>query len=113
MWKVIVRESFSAAHYLESYKGSKEPLHGHNYLVEVHISSEKLDDEGIAYDFHEVKEYLRSILPHNSFLNEIYNFPTSTENIAREIFRRMKRRYPKLEKVIVWENESMGVEYGE
>ena len=113
MWKVIVKEKFSAAHYLESYKGKKEPLHGHNYTVEVYIRSERIDDEGIAYDFHEVKEYLKNILPNYRFLNEIYEFPTTTENIAREIYNKVKQRYPNIEKVIVWENEDMGVEYGE
>lgn len=113
MWRIVVREKFSAAHYLESYRGRPEPLHGHNYMVEVYIASDKLNGEGITIDFLEVKQYLRSILPDRKFLNELYDFPTSAENIAREIFRRMKERYPTTVKVVLWETEDMGVEYEE
>ena len=113
MWRIVVREKFSSAHYLESYRGRPEPLHGHNYMVEVYIASDKLNEEGITIDFLEVKQYLRSILPDRKFLNELYDFPTSAENIAREIFRRMKERYPTTVKVVLWETEDMGVEYEE
>ncbi len=113
MWRIIVRETFSAAHRLDRYRGRPEPLHGHNYRVEVYIESRTLNDEGITIDFLEVKEYLRKILPDRRYLNEIYPFPTSAENIAREIYRKMKERYPTTVKVVLWETEDMGVEYAE
>ncbi len=113
MWKIVVKETFSAAHYLKKYRGRPEPLHGHNYRVEVHIASNSLNDEGITIDFLEVKRYLKSILPDRKFLNDLYDFPTSAENIAREIYRKMKERYPTTVKVVLWETEDMGVEYEE
>ncbi|HVO32505.1 MAG TPA: 6-carboxytetrahydropterin synthase, partial [Elusimicrobiota bacterium] len=34
-YEVIIREGFSSAHALRHYYGETEPLHGHNFQVEV------------------------------------------------------------------------------
>jgi len=113
MFKLIVKVKFSAAHFLRSYKGKPEEIHGHNYLIEVHIKSNKLNDEEITYDFIEVEEFIKSILPDRKFLNEIYNFNPTCENLAKFFYNEIKKKYPDLEKVILWETDNFGVEYSE
>jgi 6-pyruvoyltetrahydropterin/6-carboxytetrahydropterin synthase len=79
--------TFSAAHQLRLYDGSLEPLHGHNWRVEVTVSSKNLDAIGVVMDFHELQRLLDEIIRpmHNRHLNELATFaklnPT-TENVA-------------------------------
>jgi len=40
-WELMVRESFSAAHFLKHYQGKCENMHGHTFTVEVHLKGEK------------------------------------------------------------------------
>ena len=51
-----VRESFEAAHHLTSYRGRPEPVHGHSCKVEALLEAEALDDEGIGFDFVELRQ---------------------------------------------------------
>lgn len=121
MWGVIVRETFSAAHFLKEYRGKCERVHGHNYVVEVQIEGESLNEIGLLMDFNEVKEILKEItgpLDH-SLLNKLPVFqevnPTA-ENIARHIFRELKARLPshlRVVRVTVWENENTAGYYHE
>ena len=58
MISVMKRHTFSAAHRLYDYNGQCEQLHGHNYTVEVTLSSEELDPLGMVLDFAEIKRML-------------------------------------------------------
>lgn len=114
MFEIKIIDEFSGAHRLKNYKGKCENLHGHNWKVEVIISGEFLDKNGLLLDFGILKEKLNFVLrglDHKN-LNRISFFyrtnPTS-ENIAYYIFKKMKallKNFPvKIEKVTVWENE--------
>lgn len=109
-WTITLKRKFSAAHYLRKYKGNCEELHGHNYLIVVHIASKKLPKSGMVYDFREIKEYLRKILPDHKCLNNIYKFNPTTENLAKHFFDVIKKKYP-VTKVEVWEDENKGSAY--
>ncbi|MCS7244763.1 MAG: 6-carboxytetrahydropterin synthase [candidate division WOR-3 bacterium] len=113
MYKLIAKVKFSSAHFLRSYKGKPEEIHGHNYVLEVHIKSESLNEEEITYDFLEVEEYIKSIVPDRKFLNKVYNFNPTCENLAKFFFNQIKKRYPNVEKVILWETENFAIEYSE
>src|SRR3954453_20876728 len=54
--------SFSAAHQLRLYDGSIEPVHGHNWRVEVTVSATQLDAIGVVMDFHELERLLDDII---------------------------------------------------
>jgi 6-pyruvoyltetrahydropterin/6-carboxytetrahydropterin synthase len=43
MFEIYVKSDFSSAHRLRGYKGKCEALHGHNWKVEVYVSSQTLD----------------------------------------------------------------------
>ncbi|MCS7171755.1 MAG: 6-carboxytetrahydropterin synthase [Aquificaceae bacterium] len=112
-WKVIVKRKFSWAHFLTDYHGSPEPLHGHTWLVEVHIKANKVDAGGMGYDFLEVEGLLKELLPDYRLLNELVDFSPSAENMAKWIYHRVKEKYPTVSKVVVWEKEDCGAEYWE
>lgn len=108
---IVIRNYFSAAHRLKDLLGDEE-IHGHNYLVEVFIKEEKIERKGYQFDFREVEKYLESILPEHKFLNEIFDFPPTCENIAKYLFYKVKERYP-IVKIRLWENERYACEYEE
>ena len=62
MYSVSVEQEFDAAHYLRGYRGKCEALHGHRFRVAVTVKASALDDIGLAYDFTDLKGYLRDIL---------------------------------------------------
>jgi 6-pyruvoyltetrahydropterin/6-carboxytetrahydropterin synthase len=111
-WKLRVRDRFSAAHYLREYQGKCEKLHGHTFQVEVEIAVKELDKTGIGIDFTGIKKKLTESLPDHTLLNEVFDFNPSAENLAREIYGRMKEFYP-VTSVTVWESEDAAATYTE
>jgi len=122
MYDLMVETDFSAAHQLRGYKGKCEALHGHNWRVQIVVSSDKLNEIGIVIDFHELKEISREvILPlDHSFLNDVFPFTEinpSSENIARWIYDSLKKKLQikncMISSVTVWENDSSSATYYE
>ena len=111
-WEIIVKQKFSAAHYLENYKGKCEKMHGHTFEIEVAIGAHELDKAGISFDFSQVKAYLKSILPDHQVLNEIFDFSPSAENLARYFYHKIREKYPVV-RVIIWESEQAAAVYSE
>ncbi|TFG78104.1 MAG: 6-carboxytetrahydropterin synthase [Chrysiogenales bacterium] len=111
-WDLVVRQKFSAAHYLEHYRGKCEKMHGHTFEIEVHFQTNELDKSGISIDFSAIKEYLRGLVPDHKVLNELYEFSPSAENLARHFFEQIKLKYPVI-KVMVWESDDAGAAYAE
>ena len=120
MFEVTVTKIFSAAHKLIEVGGACENLHGHNFTVEVTISSEKLTAEGIVIDFREVKKHLNEVIGYldHKCLNEIPEFAgmnPSSENIARFIHERLSRKINREKlataKVTIWESDDARVSY--
>jgi 6-pyruvoyltetrahydropterin/6-carboxytetrahydropterin synthase len=119
MYEITVKRTFSAAHTL-MIGGKSETLHGHNFTVEVTLSSERLDNEGLVVDFRVLKGWTDETLEKldHSFLNELSFFqdinPTS-ENIARFVFEKISEKIQsqscKLKNVAVWESESAKAVY--
>ena len=114
--RVVTR--FEAAHHLTSYKGSPEPSHGHSWRVEAVLDADRLDEEGMAFDFVEVQRALREIaarLDHRD-VNTVAPFdrlsPT-TERIAAWFFDALAERLPAvpLAEVTVWEGPDCSATY--
>jgi len=120
MFELNIRKEFSAAHRLREYQGQCEALHGHNWKVEIFVSSAKLNKIGIVADFRDLKHCLNEVLEEldHSYLNELPHFkkynPTS-ENIAKYIFDKLKPAVAKLKvklaKVTVWESDNANASY--
>lgn len=115
MYEILIQSQFSGAHHLKRSKGKSEGLHGHNYRVEVKVSSEVVDRDGIVLDFKILSKRLERVLQkfHHKYLNKLPEFkginPTS-ENIARVIFeylqKSIKEKNVKLNFVTVWESDT-------
>ncbi len=120
MYEVIVRDHFSAAHQLRNYGGICENLHGHNWKIEVIVSSKNLDGMGVVVDFKIVEDKTKEILDlfDHQVLNQIPVFQDlnpSAENIARFCFEELSQKlasYPiGLQKVTIWETDLYGASY--
>ena len=133
MYSLKVQGTFSSAHNLRGYKGKCEDLHGHNWVVEIVIKSQKLDNIGMVLDFKFLKKKLNACLEKmdHKYLNHIPYFsakgaclpvrqgsasggkkvnPTS-ENIAKYIYDQLKPAIPLLSCVTVWENSTSSATY--
>jgi 6-pyruvoyltetrahydropterin/6-carboxytetrahydropterin synthase len=121
-YELSIRTSFAAAHQLNGYEGVCENLHGHNWKVEVFVTTDKLNNIGIALDFKILKnktEDILSILDHKN-LNQIPPFQKinpSSENIARWLYQKLvealKGYDVKVNKVCVWETDKYCAAYSE
>ncbi len=122
MYELMIESQFSAAHQLRGYKGKCEGLHGHNWRIQVTVSSEKLNDVGMAMDFHDLKEMTNEVISSldHSFLNEVFPFTEknpSSENIAKWIYdlinKKIKKKQCNMSSVTIWENETSSATYYE
>ena len=121
MYTVSIEKSFSAAHFIQDYPGACARLHGHNYKLVITVEADKLDDLGMAIDFHELKNITNNVvemLDHQN-LNELDFFshqnPTA-ENISRFVYFRLQEDLPayiRLKEVTVVESEGCTVKYTE
>ena len=111
----IVR--FEAAHRLpnvgEDHKCFR--LHGHSYVVELHVQGDVDPHSGMVQDYAHIKAAwspLYDELDHR-YLNDIPGLENSTSEIlARFIFDRLKDALPLLNRVVVRETCTAGSSYG-
>jgi 6-pyruvoyltetrahydropterin/6-carboxytetrahydropterin synthase len=120
MYQLFVEEHFDAAHYLPEYHGKCERLHGHRFKVVIRATGATVGDDGMAYDFAEMKRHLREELAYidHRCLNELEEFtatPPSSENIAAWLYTRLEPRFAncpvRLTAIEVWESPTTGVIY--
>lgn len=97
-YQLSVTTSFRAEHALV-LKGQSEPVHAHQWQVTAVVSGNDLDDDGLLWDFHDLKSSMRDIVAplENTNLNQVPPFDTdnpSAELVARHIARCMATRLP-------------------
>ncbi len=120
--EVYVKTHFSAAHCLEGYDGDCARMHGHNWIIEVYVRCERLNEIGIGIDFRDIKIAVKDVLQglDHFNLNELPAFrsvnPTS-ENIARYLYKELARKLNgdaiRISKVKVSETPGAGAFYWE
>jgi 6-pyruvoyltetrahydropterin/6-carboxytetrahydropterin synthase len=122
MYKLTIHTSFAAAHNLINYQGDCENLHGHNWKVEVSITTTELDKAGLGVDFKILKKETNTLLKtlDHKYLNELPPFKEvspSSENIARYLYQELTRIFGsetvKVEIVTVWESDFASASYYE
>jgi 6-pyruvoyltetrahydropterin/6-carboxytetrahydropterin synthase len=122
MYELKIISQFAAAHQLREYQGKCENLHGHNWKVEVHVTGDRLEKNGLLIDFKLIKNATKKVLNEldHEFLNELDAFKTinpSSENIARHIFTALSRELNteniKISRVTTWESDSACASYME
>lgn len=107
MYKISKQFAFSASHILEGLP-QEHPcsrLHGHNYVITVHLRADSLNDVGFVKDYRDldnVKKYIDNTLDHRH-LNDIIPFNPTAENIAKHLYDIFKTEIPELYAVEVSE----------
>ena len=85
MYRVKKRIEVSGAHRLNlDYESKCSKLHGHNWIIEIYMQSKELDSNGMVLDFTHIKNAIHGKLDH-AYLNEIFDFNPTAENIAKWI----------------------------
>lgn len=116
MYKISKEFAFSAAHALHGLPDDHpcSRMHGHNYVVTVHLRSEKLNDTGFVRDYNElkpVKEYIDAHLDHRN-LNDIMDpLNSSAENLAKMLYDVFKPQFPELYAIEVSETPKTSAIY--
>jgi 6-pyruvoyltetrahydropterin/6-carboxytetrahydropterin synthase len=121
MYQVIIEAAFSSAHALRHYHGATEPLHGHNFRVQVVVEGKRLQNK-VKYlsDFVRLQKALQAVVKplDHANLNETPPFHRenpSAENLARFIGSQFSRRWKeagvRLESVTVWETPESAARY--
>lgn len=139
MFKISAEGHFSAAHFLEDYKGFCGSVHGHRWRCVVTVEASKNPETCMLMDFKELKNALEIALTpmdHAFLINpdgnevskdfytllkkhkmRIYEFRarTTAENIAQHIYSKLKAFLPPHDKlyVEVFEAPTNGVIYTE
>ena len=117
-FRLEVDAQFEAAHHLRSYRGAPESSHGHSWKVSVELVSDRLDDEGMAFDFVPARAALTELAARfdHRDINTVEPFdrisPT-TENLAVYFCEEMQRRLPraKVRATTVWEGPACRATY--
>lgn len=122
MYQLTVRRRFCAAHFLREYAGKCANMHGHNYDVEITVTGPELDEIGMLMDFGELKSICDAVIDRydHALLNDLEEFAeknVTSENLAAEIFTRVKARLDagsvQVSQVKLWETPDSAVTYTE
>ncbi|MBW5290738.1 MAG: 6-pyruvoyl tetrahydrobiopterin synthase [Candidatus Ruthia sp. Asou_11_S2] len=122
MFALKIVTDFASAHSLRDYPGDCSRLHGHNWQVEMMVVARKLNSNGIAIDFREIKKQTKVVVKRldHQYLNEIAPFdklnPTA-ENIAKyffdEVGQLINTNDVKVKEVTIWETPRASVTYSQ
>ena len=62
MYEIAVRKKFAAVHAIHLEDGSLEPLHEHEWTVEVTASADQLDAIETIMDFHQLEQQIDTVI---------------------------------------------------
>ena len=121
MYRVAVRRSFIALHYLTGADaGAENRLHAHHYLMELILEGERLDESGYLADIAELDELLQGFLDRvaNATLNELADFQglnPSLEHFARIAANWLNKEITATHAtgltIVLWEDDSAWASY--
>ena len=93
MYYISKRIEISYSHQLHlDYESKCNRPHGHNGIITVYCRAEELDKNGMVTDFPHVKQRVQDKLDHRN-VNEILDFSTTAENMARWICEQVPNAY--------------------
>ncbi|MBT3388146.1 MAG: 6-pyruvoyl tetrahydropterin synthase family protein [Desulfobacula sp.] len=117
MYTISKKFNFSASHELKQLPEGHpcRNCHGHNYIAELVLQSEKLNKYAFVRDYGELsilKKYINDNLDHRH-LNDIFDFEITAENIAKHLFDFCKKHWPETAAVRVSETLNTWAVYSE
>ena len=89
-------------------------LHGHNYIVEVELSADELDEHGFVRDYHDLaplKRYIDESFDHRHLNDVLGHDQVTAEYLARHFYDWCKARLPETSAVRVSETPKTWAEY--
>ena len=115
MYKISKEFSFSASHILHGLADCHpcSRLHGHNYVVTIHLKSATLNEVGFVKDYRElelVKKYIDDNLDHRH-LNDLFEFNPSAENLAKHLYDIFSEMIPEIYAVEISETPKTSAIY--
>ena len=122
MYEAAYETTFCATHLLTKDGQPIEPLHGHDWRVEVVAASEALDAIGVVVDFEHLKKAVADVAArfHYKDINshpDLASLSPSAEVMARYFFQEVKRGMGEdgrfLKRVRVWEAPGCSATYSE
>ena len=118
MYKISKEYHFSASHMLVGLEEDHPcaRLHGHNYVVEVELKSETLNEIGFIRDYKELdalKDYIDEELDHRHLNDVLGDDKTTAEQLAKHFYDWCKERWPETSLVRVRETPKTSAEYSE
>jgi len=139
MYRVERRFTLPIGHRLSLHKGRCSSIHGHNFIVLVGVKSEKLNENYMVIDFHDLSAVVDGLLDqldHCLMINETdfkigqelrqmgmrvmnVDFDPTAEKLSEDLYKQiqktLEKMYPevKMDYVIVYENEDSKATYRE
>jgi 6-pyruvoyltetrahydropterin/6-carboxytetrahydropterin synthase len=116
MFRITKEFHFSASHQLTSLPPEHQcaRLHGHNYIVEVELSAEMLNEHGFVRDYHELaplKHYIDERFDHRHLNDVLGHDRVTAECLAQHFYEWCKARLPETTAVRVSETAKTWAEY--
>lgn len=116
MFKISKQFAFSASHQLKQLPDSHPcaRLHGHNYVVEVELANESLDQYGFVRDYNELnalRDLIHEQLDHRHLNDVLGDEGVTAEQLARWLFDWCHQRWPEVTAVRISETPKTWAEY--
>ncbi|MBN1436928.1 MAG: 6-carboxytetrahydropterin synthase [Sedimentisphaerales bacterium] len=95
MYHISVEKAFRASHSL-TLQGTPEPIHHHDWLIEVTIAAQTLDNQGLVMDFTLLQSLLDKIIQPLRQAPTLNDFEPlspnpSAERLAEYLYRRLQQ----------------------
>lgn len=97
MYEITKDFHFSASHVLDGLP-SEHPcarLHGHNFIVRLHLAAEHLNSVGFVVDYRELGDFadwLDESFDHRH-LNDVVSFNPTAENMCKHLYKRASKQF--------------------
>lgn len=93
MYYVSKKIEVAGAHQLKlNYESKCSNLHGHNWRITIYCKSKELNENGMVIDFKHIKNLVSDKLDHQ-YLNNLFDFNPTAENIAKWICDNVSKCY--------------------
>ena len=116
MYRIVKEFNFSASHQL-TWLPNDHPcsrLHGHNYIVEIELQSDTLNENGFVVDYRDLglfKDYIDSHFDHRHLNDVLGDRNTTAEKLAHHFYDWCKDKWPEVSAVRVKETPKTTAEY--
>jgi 6-pyruvoyltetrahydropterin/6-carboxytetrahydropterin synthase len=115
MYTLRVERRLAITHAVTLYDGLPEPMHDHDWRIQVQVSSEDLDEIGSVMDFNELLRHMEAVLEplRGRTLNHTPAFAgknPSSEVVAEHVFTAIAPLLPRrvrLDEVTVYRDEAI------